>query len=253
VGDIAIVEVPLELQEHKKIIGETILKIHRHIRTVLAKSSVVRGIRRLREYEVISGSSDTETVQKEYGCKYHLDLRKVYYSPRLSYEHSRVASQVEEGETVIDMFTGVGPFSVLIAHTHRNVKVYAIDLNPDAVRYLERNVIVNGVLGKVISILGDAKEVVNNRLRGAADRVIMNLPEKAIEYLEVACNALKPEGGIIHYYEFSEGPDPLRTVKKRLTETLNKTDHMGRMFISARVVREVAPFKWQVAVDIRIR
>jgi tRNA (guanine37-N1)-methyltransferase len=111
-------------------------------------------------------------VQKEHGCEYHLDLSEVYFSPRLSYEHSRVASQVEEKETVVDMFAGVGPFSILIAKTHEDVKVYAVDVNPDATRYLERNIIVNGVMGKVVPVLGDAKEIVHERLRGAADRVM---------------------------------------------------------------------------------
>jgi tRNA (guanine37-N1)-methyltransferase len=253
IGDIAVVELPPELEEHEKLVGEAILKAHRHVRTVLAKSSAVGGIRRLREYAVIAGSSNTETVHKEYGCKYHLDLRRVYFSPRLSHEHSRVASQVEENETVIDMFAGVGPFSVLIARTHRNVKVYAIDVNPDAVKYLERNIIVNGVLGKVVSIHGDAREVIHDRLRGAADRVIMNLPEKAVEYVEAACEAIKQEGGVIHYYEFAEAPDPVEMAKERLAETFSRKDRRVERFASARIVREVAPFKWQVAIDIQIR
>jgi len=252
VGEIAVVEVPPELEEHRRIVGEAILEAHKHVRTVLAKTSVISGVCRLREYEVIAGSSNTETIHKEHGCKYHLDLRKVYFSPRLSFEHSRVASQVEENETVVDMFAGVGPFSVLIAKTHVNVKVYAVDVNRDAVRYLERNVILNGVLDKVVPILGDVRDVVRERLRGTADRVIMNLPEKASEYLGAACQAMKPEGGVIHYYEFAEGPDPLETAKHRLVKAFGRTNRKLERFLSARTVREVAPFKWQVALDIRI-
>jgi len=252
VGDIAIVEVSPELKEDKKIIGQAILEADGHVRTVLAKSGVIVGVRRLREYEVIAGSANTETVHKENGCRYLLDVRKVYFSPRLSYEHSRVASQVEENETVIDMFAGVGPFSVLIAKAHRYVKVYAVDVNPDAVRYLQRNIAANGVLGKVIPMFGDVRDLVQRRLRGVADRVIMNLPEKASEYLEAACEALKPQGGVVHYYEFAEGPDLLNSVKTRLVEALKLTDREVVEFLSARIVREVAPFRWQVAVDVKI-
>jgi len=253
VGDIAIIEIPPELETHKKLVGKAILKVHKHVRTVLAKSSAVGGVHRLREYDVIAGSSDTETIHKEHGCKYHLDVRKVYFSPRLSFEHNRVASQVEENETVIDMFAGVGPFSVLIAKTHRAVKVYAVDINPDAVRYLRKNILVNGVLSKVVPVLGDIRKVVHERLRGTADRVIMNLPEKAMEYLGTACEAMKPEGGVIHYYEFAEGRDVLEAVKKRLIENFNREDRRVEKFLSARIVREVAPFKWQVSVDLRVR
>lgn len=200
---------------------------------------LVYGFDRLREYEVIAGLSNTETVHKEHGRRFNLDLGKVCFSLRLSYEDSRVASQVEEKETVVDMFAGVGPFSVLIAKTHRDVKVCAVDVNPDALRYLERNVVVNGVLGKVIPILGDARETVPERLHGVADRVIMNLPGKAIEYLEAACEATKPQGGVIHYYEFAEGLEPFETIKKLLTRKARRIER----YLSARTVREIAPFK----------
>ena len=252
VGDIAVVEVPRELKEYRELVGEAILGAHGHVKTVLAKSSAIGGVCRLREYEVIAGSQKTETVYIEHGCRYHLDLRKVYFSPRLSYEHKRVAQQVKENETVIDMFAGVGPFSVLIAKTCTAVKVYAIDVNPDAARYLERNVIANGVLEKVVPIFGDAREIVRDRLHGVADRVIMNLPEKAIEYLDAACQALKPEGGVIHYYEFAEAPDPLRKARERIASALRGTNRKVETFLAARTVREVAPFKWQIALDIGI-
>jgi len=252
VGDIAIVEVPPELEDYKKLIGETILKVHKRVRTVLAKYSAVSGLYRLREYEVIGGSPNTNTVHKEHGCRYHLDLSKVYFSPRLSYEHFRVASQVKENETVIDMFAGVGPFSILIAKMHRNVTVYAVDINPDAVEYLKRNILANGVQGKVTPVLGDAKEIIHERLGGTADRVIMNLPEKAMEYLETACEAMKSEDGVIHYYEFAEEPNSLKIVKNRLIERLNQRGRRIEELISARLVREVAPFKWQIVADIRI-
>jgi tRNA (guanine37-N1)-methyltransferase len=249
VGEIAIVEIPSELEEYKNLVGESVLKAHKNVRTVLAKSSAVEGICRLREYEVIAGLPSTETVHREHSCRYFLDLKKAYFSPRLSHEHYRVASQVKENETVIDMFTGVGPFSVLIAKMHNQVKVYAVDVNSDAVRYLEKNVVANGVLGKVVPVLGDARKVVQERLHGTADRVIMNLPERAVEYVDVACEALRPEGGIMHYYEFAEGLNAVEVAKRHLTEAMSGTGRNISSFLSARTVREVAPFRWQVAVD----
>jgi tRNA (guanine37-N1)-methyltransferase len=253
VGEIAVVELPSELAEYKNLVGEAILEAHKNVRTVLAKSGVVEGVCRLREYEVIAGLPNTETVHREHGCKYFLDLEKVYFSPRLSHEHYRVASQVKGTETVIDMFAGVGPFSVLIAKLHNDVKVFAVDVNPDAVRYLEKNIITNGVFGKVVPILGDVRKVVRERLQGTADRVIMNLPEKAVEYVDVACEALKPEGGIVHYYEFAEGLNAVEVAKKHLSEAISKTGRSISGFSSARTVREVAPFKFQVVVDAIIR
>jgi len=253
VGEIAVVEIPPELEDHKRLVGEAILATHKRVHTVLAKSDAVRGTYRLREYEVIAGVGKTETVHREHGCKYHVDLSNVYFSPRLSYEHDRVASLVKENETVVDMFAGVGPFSILIAKRHRNVRVYAIDVNPDAVHCLKTNVAVNRVEKKVVPILGDARQVVEEMLKGVADRVIMNLPEKALEYVNVACEAIKCEGGIMHYYGFTKAHEPLEMAKSRLIEGVKQTGRSVKKVLLVRTVRMTAPYVWQVAVDAEVR
>jgi len=253
VGDIAIIEVPLELEPHKKSIGEAILRAHKHVGTVLAKSSAVEGIYRLRKFEVIAGTEKTLTVHREYGCVYHVDIAKAYFSPRLSNEHNRVATQVKEGETVVDLFAGVGPFAIPIAKKHKNVCVYAIDVNPDAVALLRRNVVVNHVEEKVVSIHGDARQVVKQLLSGKADRVIMNLPETALEFVDVACEALKPDGGVIHYYSFAGDADPQKKVAVRLTEAVTRCNRRVKRVLLSKTVREVAPYTWQVVVDAEIQ
>jgi len=253
IGDIAVVEIAPELESYKQIIGESILKAHKRVSTVLAKSSAVSGVYRLRTFEVIGGEAKTNTVHREHGCIFHVDLAKAYFSPRLSYEHSRIASLVRKGETVVDMFAGVGSFSILIAQKHEDVHVYAIDVNPDAFEFLKKNVLANRVEDRVKPILGDAGQIVNERLREVADRVIMNLPEKAIEYVDVACRAIRPEGGVIHYYEFSNTSYPIETAKSRLTEAVKHTNRRLEKILLARTVRGVAPFAYQVAVDAEIR
>jgi len=253
VGDIAVVEVPPELEPHKSIIGAAILKAHKRVRTVLSKWSPVSGVYRLRTFEVIGGEAKTQTVHREHGCVYHVDLAKAYFSSRLSYEHLRVASLVKEGEAVVDMFAGIGPFSILAARKHAVIRVYAIDMNPYAYKLLMKNIAVNRVVGKVTAIVGDARQVVNERLNGVADRVIMNLPEKAIEYVDVACKALKPEGGVIHYYQFVDTPEPLDAARHRFTEAVKQTNRSIHRILETRIVRGIAPFKYQVVVDAEIK
>ena len=253
VGDIAIVEIPPELLDYKKEIGTAILKAHKQTCTVLAKSGAVEGVYRLRAFEVIAGVKKTATVYKEYGCIYHVDLAKAYFSPRLSNEHDRVASQVNEGETVVDLFAGVGPFAIPIAKKHKNVRVYTVDVNPDAVALLKRNVAVNRAEKQVVPILGDARQVVKEQLFGKADRVIMNLPETALGFVDVACEAIKPKGGIMHYYGFAKVPDPLETAKVQLTKAVKRNNRQVKNIILAKTVREVAPFAWQVVVDAKIQ
>jgi tRNA (guanine37-N1)-methyltransferase len=253
VGDIAIIEIPQELDAHKKIIGEAILKTNKNIRTVLAKAGAISGTYRLREFSVIGGEQKTESVHREFGCQYSVDVAKAYFSPRLSYEHKRVTSLVKENETIVDMFAGVGPFSILIAKTHQNVKVYAIDANPHAFEYLKKNIRLNRAIGEVHPFLGDARHIVDEKVTGVADRVIMNLPEKAIEFVDAACRALKPEGGIIHFYSFVSAPSPLEAAKIRLAEAVEKTGRKVTEVPFSRMVRETAPYQWQAVLDANIR
>jgi tRNA (guanine37-N1)-methyltransferase len=253
VGDIAIVEFLPELESYKQMIGEAILATHKRVSTVLAKSSAVGGIYRIRDFEVIAGAAKTETVHKEHGCFFHVDLAKAYFSPRLSYEHSRIAAQVKPGETVIDMFAGVGSFSVLIAKECVDVKICAIDLNPDAIHYLKRNIKENNVEAKVTPILGDARQIIREELRGVANRIIMNLPEKAIEYVDIACEALQAKGGIIHYYEFTNAPNPLKAAKNHFNEAMKPTSRSLEKILLTRTVRATAPYTWQVVVDAEIK
>ena len=202
IGDIAIIDIPLELKPHENIIGQAILQAHKNIKTVLAKASAISGIYRVREYVFIAGEQRTRTIHKEFGCQFHVDLAKAYFSPRLSHEHERVALLVQADEIVVDLFAGVGPFSVLIAKKNPKVKVYAVDLNPEAIELLEVNVKVNKVESRVFPILGDARQITATKLKGVADRAIMNLPETAIEFVGAACHAIKPYGGLIHFYAF---------------------------------------------------
>jgi tRNA (guanine37-N1)-methyltransferase len=202
---------------------------------------------------VIAGIEKTDSVYQEYGCTYHLDVAKAYFSPRLSSEHNRVASTVKDGENVVDLFAGVGPFAIPIAKMHKNVQVYAIDLNPDAFFLLQKNIAVNHVEKKVLPILGDARQVVLNQLFAKADHVIMNLPEIALEFVDVACKALKPKGGIIHYYCFVKDSNPLEEAKFLLCEALNKNERQMKKILLAKIVREVAPYTWQVGVDALIQ
>ena len=253
VGDVAIIELSSELTPYKKQIGEALLVANKRIKTVLVKAGAVGGTYRLREFEVIAGEKKTTTVYKEDGCIFYIDLAKTYFSPRLSYEHQRITSLVNEGETILDMFAGVGPFAIHIAKKHENVRVYAVDINPEAVKLLEKSIFANRVVDKVTALLGDAREIVAGRIRGIADRVVMNLPENALAFVDVACEALKPRGGVIHYYEFAETPNPMGKAKLRLVEAVEKSNRHVEKVLTSRLVRPIAPFTWQIVVDAQIK
>lgn len=252
IGDIAIVELPEELQGSEALIGKAILEANKSLRLVLAKAGPVSTERRVRQLQVIAGSGATETTHREYGCSFRLDVAKVYFSPRLAHEHQRVANQVREGETVIDMFAGVGPFAIQIAKRRRIVRVYAIDINEDAVRYLQENVSLNGVDEKVTAIRGDARTVIETYLTGKVDRVIMNLPAEAVGYVRAACLAIKPSGGVTHYYTFAKDPNPVERAREELSEAVLRAGRKIDQALCSRIVKGTAPHEWLVAFDIRI-
>lgn len=253
VGDIIIIEIPPELTAHQLLIGEALLKIHRNIKTVLAKAGDVSGVYRIREYSHIAGENKTRTIHREFGCQYYVDVAKAYFSPRLSHEHVRVALQVQTGEIVADLFAGVGPFAVLIGKRQPEAKVYAVDLNPDAVELLKLNVKINRLEKRVSVICADAREVAQTKLKGSSDRVIMNLPETAIDFVDAACNAIKPEGGIVHFYSFVRSPDSIENLKQRFSELVQKNSRLVESFLHSKCIRETAPFESQVVLDAKIR
>ncbi len=252
IGDIVVIDIPPKLKPYQTLIGEAILQTQKNVVTVLAKAGDISGIFRVRDYTFIAGEHKTQTIHNEFGCQYYVDVAKAYFSPRLSHEHERVASLVQAGETVVDLFAGVGPFSVLIGKRNPNVKVYAVDLNPEAVELLKVNVRVNRVENRVFPILADAREIAATKLKGMADRVIMNLPETAIDFVDAACNAIKPEGGVAHFYGFVRSPDSIEDLKRRFMEAVEKNGRKVESFLYAKSIRETAPFESQIALDAKI-
>lgn len=251
VGDIAIVEVPSELKPYEKLIGMAILKAHRNVKTVLAKAGAISGIYRTREFVFIAGEPKTCTIHREFGCQYYVDVAKAYFSPRLSHEHQRVALLVKKDEVVLDLFAGVGPFSILIAKTVDS-KIYAIDINPEAFVLLKKNILLNRVQNRVMPMLGNARQIVCDKFANIADRVIMNLPESAIDFVDIACTALKLGGGIIHFYSFIRQPDSLDLLESRFAEAVEKAGRKAKQPLCARIVRETAPYQQQIVLDATI-
>ncbi len=199
VGTIAVVKMSPEIRPYAAKIGKAILTTQTSIKTVCLDSGVVDEFR-TRDVEVVAGDKTTETVHREYGLTIKVDLRKAFFSPRLSTERQIVAKQVKDDEVVIDMFSGVGPFALMIAKFGRPRVIYAIDMNPDAIELMQENIVLNKV-ETVKPILGDARQEIVKLEK--ADRIIMNLPHDAKEFIEPAMGALRP-GGIIHYYEIME-------------------------------------------------
>jgi tRNA (guanine37-N1)-methyltransferase len=253
-GDIAVFRLPCASSVNTEIIAKEIMNVHRNVKTVLFQSSPVAGDLRLRRLTYVSGENKTATIHREFGCLFAVDLSTCYFSPRLSHERMRIARLVEPGETLVNMFAGVGCFSIIAAKHSDAAKVFSIDVNLEAVRFMKENIGLNRVYNKVTPLMGDSKEIVSNRLQHRADRVLMPLPEKALEYLPSAVSTLKKSGGWIHYYGFEHAPkteSPIEMVKLKIAEAL---DALGVAFEPPfiRVVRSTGPNWFQLVADVHV-
>jgi tRNA (guanine37-N1)-methyltransferase len=218
-------------------------------KSVFYQASSVEGDFRTRDLEILAGEDKTETEYKEFGCRFIVDVEKAFFSPRLSTERDRIADLVQEGETVINMFGGVGMFSI-IAAKRKKCTVYNIDINPIASKLCEKNIELNKLAGKVISIHGDAAKNVEEKLKDKGDRVLMLLPERSDEFLDSAILAAKNDG-IIHYYSHIHADDKSKAAKlseKHYSEITTVKSNI----LDSKIVRAVGPRYYQTVVDVRI-
>ena len=250
IGDIIIVRIPDSLISKKKVIGKALLEQVKTAKSVFHQSSPVEGDFRTRNLELLEGEEKTETEYRENGCRFIVDVEKAFFSPRLSTERERISNIVNENDVIINMFGGVGMFSLLAAKK-KGCTVYNIDINPVASKLCEENIKLNKLKGKVISLNGDAAEIIKEQLQNKADRVLMLLPERSDEFLDTAISSLK-NNGVIHYYSHIHAEKKQDAVKLSEEHFLNINKIQSKITAS-RVVRPIGPRFYQTVVDVKIQ
>jgi tRNA (guanine37-N1)-methyltransferase len=249
IGNIIILRIPDSLLSKRKAIGEVLIAKIKTAKSVYYQSSPVEGDYRIRRLELLAGEDKTVTEYKEHGCRFKVDVDKTFFSPRLSTERERIAELVKDGETVINMFGGVGMFSI-VAAKKKKCHVYNIDVNPDAARLCSENILLNKLKGTVESIEGDAAKIIEERLQNTGDRVLMLLPERSDEFLDHAIMSAK-KNAIIHYYCH------IHAEKKEYVSTLAPQHFLEIVKVKsdisgAKIVRPVGPRFYQAVVDAAI-
>jgi len=239
VGDIVLVKRDLSKEEIEYILNKTKCK------TIVKYEGIVGDIRKPK-IRIIYGS-ETETIHKEYGCLFKLDVSKVMWSMGNIEERKRMACISNPKETVVDMFAGIGYFSIPMAKYSKPERIYSVEINPDAYYYLRENIKLNK-LKNVVPILGDNREV---DLESIADRVVMGYILKTRFFLDRAFQLLKEEGGVIHYHDtlpekafYSEG---VRSIMKT-------AETYGYRVISydIRKIKRYAPGVWHIVIDAKV-
>jgi tRNA (guanine37-N1)-methyltransferase len=244
IGDVALLE-----PEEDDVAGEALVEADNGIRTALRVESAVEGRERTRQMSYVAGEEKTKTVHREYGREFVVDLTDVYFTPRLAEERERVASEVDADETVFDMFAGVGPFAVAAAEA--GADVVASDINGRAVELLRENATRNNVEDHVTAYNEDARDTAERvASEGGADRVYMNLPHTAGEFLDAACEAART-GAVIHYYDIRHEDDLFEGAIEEIRDAAESAGYDVEV-LERVVVRSYAPYDYNVCVDARL-
>ena len=208
----------------------------------VVKLGRIKGLKREPEVDVLVGEG-TETIHKENHCIFKLDVSQIMWSKGNTTERKRIAGLVKEGETVVDLFAGIGYFSIPIAVHSPVEEIYSIEINPTAYHYLSENITLNKVTDIIRPFQGNCRDLTP---KGVADRVLMGYIGNTHHYLDVALLALKEEGGVIHYHE--SVPDKLKFIRpvERIKEAAE-----GREIeiLNQKIIKTYSPGVFHVVVD----
>jgi tRNA (guanine37-N1)-methyltransferase len=232
VGGIAI------MLEEDPAAARDLLRVRPSLHTVLFPKSEVEGEFRTRRFAVLAGKPTTATTCIEYGNRYMIDLSRAYFSARLSTERQRIFSSMKTGESVLDMFAGIGPFAITLSP--KAEFVLAADINPGAVLLMQENISLNRARN-ILPVLADAA-ILPDLLAWEFDRIVMNHPFGSLSFLSQAFRLCKPDG-TIHCY----------VVETKEGEALAEIEKYPVCEVSERYVRSYAPGRWHAVYDIIAR
>lgn len=236
IGDILILDNNSSQEDY-----ESLSKKH-NVKTIM-KIDHIEGTKREPVFKILYGN-DTQTINKENGCLFKLDLAKVMWSKGNNNERLRIAKLVEDDETVLDMFAGIGYFSIPIGVHSNAEKVISIEINPNSYNFLCENAKLNK-LDNLIPVLGDCM-VETPKFK--ADRIVMGYVKTTHHYLNVAINSLN-KGGIIHYHETV--PEKLIDIRP-IERIKNESGNRDVELLNLTKIKKYSPGVWHVVVDARI-
>ncbi|MEK6901123.1 MAG: class I SAM-dependent methyltransferase family protein [Nanoarchaeota archaeon] len=248
VGDILIIEIPPELKQKEHLIAEAYLQVTKHIQTVVKKEYMHTGEFRTRKVRILAGKLTKETIHHESGVKLKLHVEKTYFSSRSGHERLRLAQQVKKGELILVMFSGVGPYPLVLARNTEAKKIYGIELNPFAHYYAVQNVELNNLSSKVIIMEGDVRTLIP-KLKQTFDRIIMPLPKTGEEFLPVAFSKAK-RGTIIHLYSFLPETEIVKYAR-HLREKCKQLGHPVRLLRNVKC-GQFSPGTFRVCFDMKM-
>ena len=261
IGNIALLE--LNREEHYELrpyiqeIGDLLLKNNHNINSVYEKAGDIDGIFRTRQFSFISGLKSTITQYKENHCSFYIDIEKTFFTPRLAFERNRIVNldtKFNCAGIIWDMFCGVGPYLIQIAKKFPKYKYIGTDINPDAIILANQNIKINKLVSQIQFFNYDVTQISNfplyKLLENNVSRIIMNLPEKNVEFIKILRKYIHPEGCLLHIYQFNEKRlDPLKEALKILKMHLEEANLKLIDVIGSRIVKPFSPALETTVID----
>lgn len=248
VGDILIfADFPKSLIKKQKIIGNTFLKTHKHIKVIAKKTKKYSGPYRLPKLTIVAGEKRKETVYKENNIRLKLNVEKVYFSPRLSTERKRIYEQVKPKETILVMFSGCSPYPIVISKNTKAKEIYAIEINPIAYDYAVENVKLNKT-HNITLFNGDVRDIIPIVGR-KFERIIMPLPRGGENFLELALKPTK-KGTVIHFYDFLH-EDEFKQAEKKVKTACKKAKKKCKILKTVKC-GQFGPRIYRLCVDFKL-
>ncbi|MBE0523380.1 MAG: class I SAM-dependent methyltransferase family protein [Methanosarcinales archaeon] len=252
-GDIVITSIHPYLLTVREQVGRALLMMYPYCKSVYLDEGIEGDLRRpIRTLIAVKGETlePGSTIHRENGCQFKLDITKVMFSKGNHKERARMA-KLGYGEFVVDMFAGIGYFTIPMAVHSRPEKILAIELNPDSHKYLVENIKLNNVEDIVEPVLGDCIEKTPT---SAADRIIMGYVKHTGHYLKYGILALKP-GGVLHYHDtilvHSDYLSALDEIRARIEFEASAQGRTAET-LDWRRVKKFSPGVWHVVMDARI-
>jgi tRNA wybutosine-synthesizing protein 2 len=253
VGKIMIIKLNPKLIRKEKIIGEFCLELNPYIKSVYVNLGKISGVfREPEKMELIAGDANPVAEHKEHGIIYRFDITKIMFSKGNVNERKFLATLVEDNEIVVDMFAGIGYFSLPIAKHSNAGKVYSIELNPVAYKFLVENIKLNRLEDKIVPILGDSKAevVILSQKYIRADRIIMGVFPAPKDFIREALTLVKDTGTIYHY-EGVVAKEKYLDLYSEFNQIALVNDFIIKL-LSHRFIKSYGPNLYHVVLDIEV-